>query len=199
LGLASIVNKKALDDENNLFLDKIVEVSKDLDLIIHDLNLVLAVQKGLDQEYILASFEGKVNKVLHRLENKIEEQKATIIFDFSAAPEVKTIVVYFESILYNLISNSIKYGKPGVPPQITLTTEDTGKYILLIITDNGIGVDTERFKDKLFGLYKRFHTHVDGKGLGLYMVKTQLEAMGGKIELESKPNVGSTFRVYFKK
>ncbi len=198
LGLASIINKKALDDESNMFLDKIVEVTKDLDLIIHDLNQVLEVQKGLEQEMVSTSFEGKIEKILSRLENKIEEKQAEIKYDFSEAPVVKVVVPYFESILYNLVSNAMKYSKPGEIPQISLSTGKTEEYIVLTVSDNGIGIDTERFKDKLFGLYKRFHTHVDGKGLGLYMVKTQLEAMGGKIELESIPNEGSIFRAYFK-
>lgn len=199
LGLASIVNKKALDAESNMFLDKIVEVTTDLDLVIHDLNQILEIQKGVEQELVLLSFERKMQKILQRLENKIEEKNAVVTYDFSAAPEVRVVTLYFESILYNLVSNAMKYSKPNVKPEIKLCTKDLGDYILLTISDNGIGIDTERYKDKLFGLYKRFHTHVDGKGLGLYMVKTQLEAMQGKIELKSTPNVGSTFKVYFKK
>ncbi len=198
LGLSSIVNKKSLDAENNMFLDKIVEVSKDLDLIIHDLNKVLEVHKGIEQELVVMNFATVVAAIMSRLENKIEETKAHFNFNFDKAPEVKVIKPYFESILYNLLSNSIKYSKPGEVPEIKMVTEVSGEYILLTLSDNGIGIDTVRFKEKLFGLYKRFHTHVEGKGLGLYMVKTQLEAMGGKVELESIPNVGSVFRVYFK-
>ncbi len=199
LGLSSIIDKKAIDDENNLFLDKMVEVTKDLDLIIHDLNQVLEVQKGVDQEYVLLPFDLNVDKILVRLENKIAETKAKIRYDFKAANEVKVVKPYFESILYNLLSNAIKYSKPGEIPEISIVSEEAKEYVLLKISDNGIGIDTEKNKEKLFGLYKRFHTHVEGKGLGLYMVKTQLEAMDGKIELESKPNVGSVFKVYFKK
>jgi signal transduction histidine kinase len=199
LGLASLVNKKSLNDENNMLLDKIVEVSKDLDLIIHDLNQVLQVQKGIGQELTVVGFDSKVRKSIQRLENKIEEKNAQITFDFEKAPEVKVVKPYFDSIIYNLLSNAIKYSKPGVKPEINISTEDSGDYILMKIADNGIGIDTVRYKEKLFGLYKRFHTHVDGKGLGLYMVKTQLEAMGGKIELVSAPNEGSVFNVYFKK
>ncbi|HVD98595.1 MAG TPA: ATP-binding protein [Cytophagaceae bacterium] len=199
LGLANIINKKAIDEENNLFLDKIVEVTKDLDLIIHDLNHVLEVQKGVGQEFVTVSFEEKTSKVLDRLENEIKEKKAVIRYDYSAAPEVKAVRVYVESILYNLISNALKYSKPAVVPQIHLGTKTVGDFIILTVSDNGIGIDMEKYKDKLFGLYKRFHTHVDGKGMGLYMIKTQLEVMGGKIEAESKLNEGSIFKAYFKK
>lgn len=199
LGLANVLNKKAIDDENNLLLDKMVEVTKDLDLIIHDLNEVLEIQKGVKQEFVKVGFEEIINKILVRLENEIVERNVQIHYNFEAVSEVDTIRLYFESILYNLISNAIKYSKPGTLPEIKLSTEYSGDYILLTIADNGIGIDVERYKDKLFGLYKRFHTHVAGKGLGLYMVKIQLEMMGGKIELESKPYAGSTFKAYFRK
>ena len=199
LGLASIVNKNTLDGENKMFIDKMVEVSMDLDLIIHDLNKVLEIQKGIEQELVFMSFDQVVKSILLRLENKIEETGAHISLDFSNAPKIKVIKPYFESILYNLVSNAIKYSKPDKTPEIKLVTEDIGDYVVLKISDEGIGIDLERHREKLFGLYKRFHTHVEGKGLGLYMVKTQLEAMEGKIELVSAPNKGSVFSVYFKK
>ena len=199
LGLASIVNKNTLDGENKMFIDKMVEVSMDLDLIIHDLNKVLEIQKGIEQELVFMSFDQFVKSILLRLENKIEETGAHISLDFSNAPKIKVIKPYFESILYNLVSNAIKYSKPDKTPEIKLVTEDIGDYVVLKISDEGIGIDLERHREKLFGLYKRFHTHVEGKGLGLYMVKTQLEAMEGKIELVSAPNKGSVFSVYFKK
>ncbi len=65
--------------------------------------------------------------------------------------------------------------------------------------DNGLGIDTELFKNKIINLYQRFHNHVEGKGLGLYLIKTQMLALGGKIELESKVDEDTVFKVYFKK
>jgi len=199
LGLASILNMKKLDDENNMLIEKMVEVTKDIDFIIHDLNQILEIQKGIEQEFVSVEFEKKIDKTLLRLENKISEKNARIYVNCKAVREVKVIKPYFESIIYNLISNALKYSKPMIVPEITITTEISGEYVLMKISDNGIGIDIERYKEKLFGLYKRFHTHVEGKGLGLYMVKTQIEVMGGKVEIESRPNVGSTFKVYFKK
>lgn len=68
----------------------------------------------------------------------------------------------------------------------------------LVVSDNGLGIDVERYRDKLFSLYKRFHLHVEGKGMGLYLVKTQMTSLGGRIEVESEVNEGTTFRAYFK-
>jgi signal transduction histidine kinase len=100
--------------------------------------------------------------------------------------------------LYNLISNAIKYRDPDRSPVIDIKTEKLADEIRLTVSDNGLGIDTSVHRDKLFTLYSRFHTHLEGKGLGLYLVKTQITAMGGRIEIESEVNKGSTFRVYFR-
>jgi anti-sigma regulatory factor (Ser/Thr protein kinase) len=100
------------------------------------------------------------------------------------------------SILYNLISNSIKYRSEERKPVIRIRSSLAGAFIKIEVQDNGLGIDIERFKEKLFGLYKRFHTHVDGKGLGLFLVKLQAESLGGKVEIESTPGYGSTFSIY---
>jgi hypothetical protein len=68
--------------------------------------------------------------------------------------------------------------------------------VKISVSDNGLGLDINRFKEKLFGLYKRFHTHVDGKGLGLFLVKLQSESLGGRVEIDSELGVGSTFNIY---
>ena len=106
---------------------------------------------------------------------------------------------YVESVLQNLLSNAIKYRHPDRVPVIALSTQLVDDYVCLTVSDNGLGLDTALYKDKVFTLYQRFHTHVEGKGLGLYLVKTQILALGGKIELESKVGKGTVFKVYFKK
>jgi signal transduction histidine kinase len=103
-----------------------------------------------------------------------------------------------DSILINLFSNAVKYRDPERPSRISVRTERIDGETCLSVTDNGLGIDLEAYGDKLFTLYGRFHSHVDGKGLGLYLVKTHVRAMGGRIGLESEPGKGSTFRVFFK-
>jgi len=99
----------------------------------------------------------------------------------------------------NLITNAIKFKKPDSHPEITFVSEEKGDFIILTVSDKGIGMNLKRNGDKLFNLYQRFHPNIDGKGLGLYLIKTQIEKMGGKITAESEENNGITFRIYFRK
>lgn len=102
------------------------------------------------------------------------------------------------SILSNLVSNSLKYKKNNVPVFISISTEIKNNYTILTHQDNGLGIDLQLHKDKIFGFYKRFHSHVEGKGMGLHLIKTQVEMMGGRIEVESEVNKGTTFRIFLK-
>ena len=109
------------------------------------------------------------------------------------------IAPYVESILYNLISNAIKYRDPERSPHIAIKTTHENEFVCLAVMDNGLGIDLKKYKQNIFSLYKRFHLHVEGKGLGLYLVKTQIEALGGRVEVRSEPNEGTTFQIYFKR
>jgi signal transduction histidine kinase len=98
----------------------------------------------------------------------------------------------------NLLTNSLKYKSETRKLKINITASRQGDNILLIFKDNGIGIDLERNRDKIFGLYQRFHDYPDSKGLGLYLVKSQVETMGGTINVESQVDVGTTFTLTFK-
>jgi signal transduction histidine kinase len=103
-----------------------------------------------------------------------------------------------DSILMNLISNAIKYRHPDRAPRISIRTTRVDGEVCLSVRDNGLGMDLDSYGDKLFTLYGRFHSHVDGKGLGLYLVRTHVQAMGGRIEVESEPGKGTAFSVFLK-
>ena len=105
---------------------------------------------------------------------------------------------YLESIFLNLLTNSIKYRAANKQLKILISCKVVGENIILTIKDNGIGIDMERNRDKIFGLYQRFHNYPDSKGLGLYLVKSQVETMGGNITVESKVDKGTTFTIIFK-
>jgi signal transduction histidine kinase len=144
-------------------------------------------------------FNEELDMVKKSLEKEISETNAKIINDFSRANNIQTVKPYIGSILINLIGNAIKYRHPDRLPVIKLKTEIIDDYVCLTVQDNGLGIDLSQFRDKLFVLYNRFHLHVEGKGMGLYLVKTQVTSMGGKIEVESEPDLGTTFRVFFKR
>jgi signal transduction histidine kinase len=100
-----------------------------------------------------------------------------------------------QSIFYNLLSNAIKFRSPSRPLRIIARSRSENGNAILEISDNGLGFDTELHREKLFKLYKRFHTHVEGRGLGLYLIKSQVEVLHGEIEVDSKPGRGSMFRI----
>ena len=103
----------------------------------------------------------------------------------------------FRSILYNLISNAMKYASPDRPCEIQVSTWKSGDYVILSIRDNGSGI-RQADQDQLFKMFKRFHPQVDGTGIGLYTIKRIIDAAGGKITFHSEENKGSEFKVYFK-
>ncbi|MFN8691951.1 MAG: ATP-binding protein, partial [Cyclobacteriaceae bacterium] len=97
-----------------------------------------------------------------------------------------------------LISNAIKYRTLDRQPVIRVTTSREGDFARINVQDNGLGLDVARFREKLFGLYKRFHTHTEGKGLGLFLVKLQAEALGGRVDVQSELNQGTLFSVWMR-
>jgi signal transduction histidine kinase len=104
---------------------------------------------------------------------------------------------YLKSILNNLISNAIQYRRDGVSSYIHFETFIENDKKVLVIKDNGIGINLNRHGENVFKLYKRFHRNISGKGIGLFLVKSQLEALDATITIESKENIGTTFKIYF--
>jgi signal transduction histidine kinase len=133
----------------------------------------------------------------HSLSNSIDKHRVRILSDFSEVDEIYSLRIYMYSIFYNLIGNSIKYGKPNVPPLIEIKSRKENGKIILTFKDNGLGIDMKTNGDKIFGLYRRFHSHVEGKGMGLFMVKTQVESLGGRITVASEVNKGTEFTLVF--
>jgi signal transduction histidine kinase len=166
-----------------------------LDGIIQDLSDLLAVRKRHEERQRVELAEVVENARLS-VSAQLERSGAQLRVDLAAAPVVYSVKTYVQSILLNLLSNALKYRAPERPPVITLTARRRDGYVVVSVADNGLGIDLARHGSRVFGLYKRFHAHTEGKGLGLYLVKTQAEALGGKVEVESTPGEGSTFRVY---
>jgi signal transduction histidine kinase len=195
LGLSNLITHGFEPKRDGEIITQLHTSAEELDNVIHDLNVILDIKKGLQNSYEILDLEDRVAKVKNALRDKIAEANATIKFDFSLAKKCYCIPAYLDSIFYNLISNAIKYRAPDRDPIITLRSAiELGKMVLTI-QDNGSGIDLEKQKNKIFNLYQRFHHNVEGKGMGLFLVKTQIEALHGNIEIESQPNKGTTFRI----
>ncbi len=199
LGLSTIFDMAGTkEEEKDFVVGKIQQEITMLDTIIADLNVILQIKKGIENEVVDLKLDERLETVLNNIKEDIKETGTKISYDFSQENEIKFIQPYLHSILYNLISNAIKYRSPERQPIIKLTTSrPNDQTICLKVEDNGLGMDLSQHGKNIFGLYKRFHLHKEGKGLGLYLVKTQMEMLGGRIELSSTPNIGSTFYLYF--
>lgn len=197
LSLTAWVNNNDLKEgESEFIMNALSTAAKRLDAVIVDLNVILSIGKQLDEKKEQVHFSKLVTDIQESIANILEKEKAHFKIDFSRVDEMSTIKSYMYSIFYNLISNSIKYRRPGVPLDITVESDLVDEKIILRFKDNGLGVDLERSGAKIFGLYQRFHADkAEGKGMGLYMVKLQVEKLGGKISVMSGVNQGTEFTI----
>jgi ligand-binding sensor domain-containing protein/signal transduction histidine kinase len=198
LGLGNVLEfaSKSAQDER-LIIGKLIFATGELDTVVKDLSTILELRKNNISLITEVSLHEELRLIKENLEKEILETNAAIEEDFSKAPSIRTIKPYLDSILINLISNAIKYRHLDRRPLIQIKSEVIENKICLTVSDNGIGIDLSSYGDKLFTLYSRFHNHVEGKGMGLYLVKTQVVALGGKIEVESEIDRGTTFRILF--
>ena len=199
IGLSQICQNEILEPDLKKELMEGLFISvKKLDEVINDLNNILQTKREVSQKREIVHFSKIANNIHSSVETLIEKEKAVIVWDFSEIDEMITVKSYIHSIFYNLISNSLKYCRPDIPPVIEIKSRRLEDKIELLFKDNGIGIDLKKEGDFVFGLYKRFHKDtVEGKGMGLYMVKTQVETIGGKISVSSEVNKGTEFKIKF--
>ncbi len=196
--LYEMIDKHALDEENKLFIDKIGISIHKLENTLNDLIEVVSQEKGDNMNLATINIEESFQSVLQSIENQILKSEATFSFNL-AIKEISYPKHYFESIILNLITNSIKYKSAKRKLKIIVETFENEDYIGLKLTDNGIGIDLDRNKGKIFGLYQRFNPEIQGKGIGLFIIKSHIESLNGKIEVDSLIDIGTTFTIYFRK
>jgi PAS domain S-box-containing protein len=165
---------------------------------IANLTDVVKLQKEYNGEAVLVDLAGVVEEVRLDLEPMIQAAQAELEVAIDACPAVRFSEKNLRSVVYNLLSNALKYRAPDRRLHVLIRCETTPQYLVLIVQDNGLGIEPRRHH-QLFTMFKRFHNHVEGSGIGLYMVKKIVDNASGKIEVESQPGVGSTFRIYFRR
>ena len=198
LGLANLIQMGESEEDKRTALEKLISSTHDMDQVVKDLNAILNIKRHTGN-FAEVDLNESLTRTKRILEKEIEDTGTRIMHNFSEADKVYAIAPYVESILYNLISNAIKYRDPDRTPYVAIKTTHEKEFVCLAVMDNGLGIDLGKYKQNIFSLYKRFHLHVEGKGLGLYLVKTQIEALGGRVDVRSEPNEGTTFHVYFKR
>ena len=165
---------------------------------INDLVKVIVIKENLSLHKEAIKLEDIFTKVIDQLSFLIKSSKPTININLKNASILNSNKAYLESIFLNLITNSLKFKSENRALEINISANKIGNTVTILFSDNGIGIDLKRNHDKVFGLYQRFHNHADSRGLGLYLVKSQVESMGGTIEIESEVNKGTRFTLTFK-
>ena len=193
IGLCQLVRMHS-DNGNADLIDKLILSSHELDLVFRELNAILDINTFSSQIFSQVNLEEEVESVIDNLKYEIRQNKASIETDLVEAKNIVSIKPYIHSILFNLISNSIKYRDPGRRPVVRVQSRLNRGKVMIVVSDNGLGIDSA-YIDKVFQLYKRFHLHVEGRGVGLFLVKTQVDALGGNIDIESEVGKGTTFRI----
>lgn len=196
--LADFIEESQDPDEQKELLSKIKPVTKHVMDIFNELVESLQVQQDTALPLDEIVLDTTLTKVLSGFEAQIKESNAEILLNFEEAPVLYCPNKYIESICGNLISNALKYRSVDRTPCIVVKTHKRNGATLLSVKDNGLGIDLDLHKDKLFKIRKTFHKHPDAKGFGLFITKTQVEAIQGRIWVESVPEKGSTFFVEFK-
>ena len=198
MGLANLVTNAAQLSEQDFkkCIEGLFTTAQKLDSIISDLNYILQTKREVKESLESVSFGSIMEEVCSLLAEHIAKENISIVTSFKAT-KIYTVRSYLHSIFLNLITNSIKYRNPDVPNVIQVSTEIIDQNIHIFFSDNGLGIDLRANGDKIFGLYKKFHPHIEVKGMGLYLVKSQVEILGGRISIHSSVNLGTKFDISF--
>lgn len=191
----TLLNNKPEPEEQEHLIQNLNQISNNLSEAIVHLNEVVSIQTEINKQREPLNLHSYIEKTLDILAGEMQSVKAKVT---NTVPEDTVIhynPAYLESILLNLISNAIKYRHEDRNPEIEIQTRENNGSRTILIRDNGLGIDLKKHRDKLFGMYKTFHRNRDSRGIGLFITKNQVESMGGKIEVESQVNEGTTFKV----
>lgn len=195
LGLTNLLNNSSHEEEKVDLLRYLHESTAQLDEVIKDLNKTLQIQDVFNENKQPILLSNVVNEIKINLKGLADFEKISLDYDFSEIDQIVSLKSYIYSVLFNLINNSVKFKKINEKVAISIKSKVELNKLRISIKDNGQGLDLKLNKDKIFGLYKRFHPLIEGKGLGLFLVKTQIETLGGSIDVVSEPNQGTEFTI----
>ncbi len=195
--LLDFLKSETDENEKQTILEMLTKASDNLLDTLENLNEVVSISTNQGQDKKSIRLNEKIDSVTQSLTTFLSKHNAVIENRVTDDTFVKAVPAYLESILMNFITNAVKFRHPERPPRITLSTWKSDNYSVLSVADNGLGIDMEKHRDKLFGMYKTFHENSEARGLGLYITRNQVEAMEGKITTSSKVGTGTTFNIYF--
>ena len=186
----------AVEDDYKEIFEKLKTSTEHMRTKLFALNDVIALKERLGSKKEKISFEATFSQVADSIAEQIKKINPEIKIDFSECTYIHYPPLHLQSIMQNLLTNALKYRQPGKRLKIEIKTKNSNGKVCLSINDNGMGFDARKYGKKATRLFKRLHTHVEGKGVGLYIIQSIVNSHGGKIEIFSEPNKGATFNIY---
>ncbi|RPD47888.1 PAS domain-containing sensor histidine kinase [Hymenobacter sediminis] len=185
------------DPEATAMLNMFAEALQQILSTIKGLTEVVQLQRQLEQVPVeMIALRPFTEEIIRSLQQRLDEHQASFTLDFEAAPTVCMARSGLHSMLYNLLSNGLRYAEPDRAPHIKVSTTRAADNVVLSVQDNGRGIDLARHGRELFQLFRRFHPEVTGSGMGLYLVNRLVNQAGGRVEVDSAVGQGTTFRVH---
>ena len=194
LGLSSLMTAEKNADQARVWVNLIGKTTSELDIIIKDLSKILELRREPLHLRDYVDLATEWQKSINLLQDSLTGDEQ-ITADFHALRVLVTVRAMVQSVFYNLLSNALKFRSPDRALEVRASSEIVGEEAIITVADNGLGFDMDLYRDKIFRLYTRFHSHVEGRGLGLYLVKSQLEVVRGSINVQSAPGKGASFQV----
>ncbi|TKC08240.1 PAS domain S-box protein [Pedobacter polaris] len=198
LGISTLIENAETEEDRDEMIKLLKTVADNLNDTLLNLNNIVNIQTSIDiiveplslNDYIVNTMTAQNAQILAKEATILNKVDPNVLVNFNRA--------YLQSILLNLISNALRYSHPDRKPVISITCFEENNQLVLRVSDNGVGIDLNKHGDKMFGIYQTFNGNADARGFGLFISKNQVEAMGGKIDVESAINKGTTFKIYFK-
>jgi PAS domain S-box-containing protein len=197
-GIINLIDVSSTEEERNELECMLKRASTSLNETLMNLNQIVNIKNSIHINVEPLNLQYYISKTIDALHQEIVAKGAVIKEPVNCDILVDYNPAYLESILQNFIFNAIRYSHPDRKPEVEIDCFKENDQLVLQISDNGIGIDLEKYGDKLFGMYKAFSGNPDAKGIGLFIAKNQIEAMGGKVHVSSVVDEGTTFKIYFK-
>ncbi len=195
--LLMFYHEEDCENEKGILMEKFEKTVANLEGTLNELLEVISIRHESKKEKETLKFNALFNELIETYQGQIMETNAKITHDFSGASSLEYSSVYLKSIMQNLLSNALKYRSLERNPVVHFETKKHNGQTCLTVSDNGLGINMERNGKRLFGLHKTFHRHPEAKGVGLFITKAQVEAMGGQISAESEVDKGTIFKIIF--
>jgi PAS domain S-box-containing protein len=197
-GLIYLLNLESQEFNQNIYFRNFEKAVDNLMDVISSLSEVALIETDEDNQMQAINLDHAIGKAISTVFALAQNAGVSIDYQPAGSCTVSGNAGYIDSIILNLLTNAIKYKAENRQAFVKINVLAEGSFVRLSVRDNGLGIDLERQGRKLFGMYKTFHKHPDARGVGLFLTKNQVEAMGGRIEVESKPGEGSVFSVFLR-